>query len=145
MKSLNLFGFAMFSVVLSVSAHAACGGGGYSPNKNKNSSNTTYSSGSTSTTQTASSNSYSSSTPVSKYNNSSSFDVSAFHNISGQLHLSGEQATGVINAITEIRRKLDENATPPKDFDPKKEFEKKLATILNPEQLKTYQTAVKPS
>ena len=137
MKSLNFVGFVVLSAVICVSSQAACGGGGYSPNKNKNSNTTTVSTASTNTTP--------SSTQVSRYNNSSSFDVSSFHNVSGQLHLTGEQATGVINAIQEIRRKLDETATPPKDFEPKKEFEKKLATILNPEQLKTYQAAVKPS
>lgn len=138
MKRLNFLGWVLLSAVIGVSSQAACGGGGYSPNKNKNSNTTTIAASSTYASS-------SSSQPVSKYNNSSSFDVSAFHNVSGKLHLSGEQATGVINAIQEIRHKLDESATPPKDYEPKKEFEKKLATILNPEQLKTYQEAVKPS
>ncbi len=108
-----------------MSASAACGGGG---NKSSSSSQQT------------------SSTPV-VYNNNArpsgpqgSFDASFFHNVSGQLHMSGEQAAGVIRALQEIRSTLGA-APAPKDFDARKEFEKKLATILNPQQFKTYQDA----
>jgi hypothetical protein len=131
MKLSNIFGIAFLSVVLSVSARAACGGGGYQPSRN--SSTTTHS-----TSYTSQSN-YNQSSTVSN-RPSSNFDVSAFHNVSGQLHLSGEQATSVIGAIQDIRKKLDDSSTP-KDFDPKKEFEHRLATILNADQIKTYQSS----
>ena len=132
MKLSNILGIAYLSVVLSISAHAACGGGGFQPAKNSNNARSAVY-----TSQNYSSND---SRTVSS-RPSSNFDVSAFHNVSGQLHLSGEQATSVIGAIQDIRKKLDDSATP-KDFDPKKEFESRLATILNADQIKTYQNSV---
>ncbi len=126
MKLMNILSCVVMAALLSASAKAACGGGGYSPAKTNVSSNVQASSSSSSSGITG------------KY--SSSFDVSYFHNMSGQLHMSGQQATAVIGMIQDIRRTLDASATPPKDFDPKKEFEKRLATILNADQIRTYQT-----
>ena len=127
MKFSYVMGSAVLAMALSISAQAACGGGGYKPS--------TTSSSSSSSSQTVSSDSR-----AITGRNSSKFDVSYFHNMSGQLHMSGEQASAVINMIQDIRKKLDESATPPKDYDPKADFEKRLATILNAEQMKSFQS-----
>lgn len=134
MKILNVFSIAFLTVVLGASAHAACGGGGFQPAKNATNTQrtATYTSSSTSNVDSRSVSSRA----------SSNFDVSDFHNVSGQLHLSGEQATAVIGAIQDIRKTLDAAPAPAKDYDPKKEFEKRLATILNADQIKTYQNSV---
>ncbi len=130
MSGCKVLGAVVLSVLLSASASAACGGGGYNPQKAKSGAPTT----ATSATET---HAVSSST--------ANFDASYFHSISGQLHMSGEQASNVIKALIDIRNKLGETPPPAKDFDPKKEFEKRLATILNPQQFKTFQDATKAS
>jgi hypothetical protein len=125
MKIQAMMSAALLSVAISFSATAACGGGGYT---SSNSRPVAYSA----QTQAATAGS-----------RGPGFDARYFHAISGKLQLSGEQATKVINALNEIRGK--EGFAPSKDFDAKKEFETRLATILNPQQLKIYQEATKAS
>jgi|SRR5579862_2538895 len=116
-------GVAVCAVVVGFSAKAACGGGGYTPSNSKPANYTTPAAVETSAVNSR----------------RPGFDASYFHAISGKLKLSGEQATNVINALNDIRRK--EGSVSPKEFDARKEFETRLATILTPQQLKTYREA----
>lgn len=131
MKLSNFVGCTVLTLALGASAQAACGGGGFQPKKNDQSA------------QSVPASTRMNDNRVVTNANSTYFDVSSFHNVSGQLHLSGEQATSIINAIQDIRRQLNEQPKPA--FDPRQEFDKRLATILNPEQMKTYQNSVKRS
>src|SRR4051812_17494425 len=76
MKGLNLLAGVCLSVLLSVSAHAACGGGGFNAARQQP----------TQGTAVSSSSAQPSSAGITG-RNSNSFDVSQFHAISGKLHL----------------------------------------------------------
>src|SRR4051794_1264266 len=88
MKGCNVLGVVFLSVLLSASASAACGGGGYNPQRSR-------------TVSTSSVSNQSSSVPsnVVTTSSTSGFDAGYFHSISGQLHMSGEQAASVIKAL----------------------------------------------
>jgi hypothetical protein len=121
-RVLILLSFTVLAALCAPAAHAACGGGGYAP----------------ATSQTSTSGSTQSATPTTYHAtvSTANFDASYFHKISGKLRLNYEQSTKIIAALNDIRKELDEG----KKIEPRVEFEKRLATILDAQQFKDYQT-----
>ncbi len=128
MKLTHILTAAVFSSLMGMSAQAACGGGGYHEPVRASSTTTTYAP-----------QQYNTAAPQYNTGPSSGFDATYFHQMSGRLRLTGEQASNVIRALNEVRNVPAGS----KDFDARKEFEKRLIVILNPEQLKTYHEATK--
>ena len=134
-RMLALIKIAIITALASASVQAACGGGGFKPSNQQTEYRQTPATTTVVSANYRSDNSqqYRTQQPV----QNSRFDTQRFNRISGRLSLSQSQANDVIHAMNDVRTL---EGTSGKDFEPQKEFDKRLMKILNDQQLVTYKS-----
>ena len=128
--------FVMIAALVGTSAHAACGGGGFTPLPNATVQPTVQPEGRQESRVISQDNRQDS--RASGKESVQAFDSQFLRSI-GRLNLSHEQYTNAMKASREVRAKQDDRSQ--RNFDAKHELDVRLTQILTAEQMNTYLAA----